>query len=162
MEEKNMNIRKLLFCILIPAISSFWMGAWFTLHGVSNIGILALIAIISFCAWWGYYARGGELAWSIAEWSLELFTGFLYIKILAGILGEFGALVFILVLALFVIMVIFTIKHGKNVAKLAGIRKRAKTSKDNGENLEQPVERVEAEEVQQTSGNEPWKKDQSN
>lgn len=145
-----MKIRKMLFCIVIPAAASFLAGAWFTLHGVTNLGITVLLAIVALCAGWGYYMKGSSMVYSILEWLLELFTGFLYIKVLAGLLGEFGALMYVFVLGLFVLMVIFTIKHAKTVIRIAGIRKRARRSENSDDAEGQQVEQVEAEEVQQT------------
>lgn len=121
-----MNIRKLLFCMVIPGASSFLAGSWFTLHGVTNLGITVLLAIVALCAAWGYYVKGPKLAFSTFEWLLETITGFLYIKLLAGLLGEFGVLIYVLVLALFTLMVIFTINHVKHVVEVAGMRKTAR------------------------------------
>ena len=74
----------------------------------------------------------------------------MYIKVLAGLLGEFGALMYIFVLALFVIMVVLSIRYGAIVKQVAGIRKRIRRSDDTPN---QPVEHVEAEEIQQTDKN---------
>ena len=132
-----MYIRKMLFCIVMPACSSFLAGAWFTLNGVTNRGITILLAIIAGCAGWGYYLAGSILAYNIAGWLLELFSGFLYIKILAGLLGEFGVLQYLFTLALFVIMVIYTIKHYKTIKILAKIRKRVKRNEDSDDTPEE-------------------------
>ena len=145
-----MKIRKMLFCIVIPAAASFLAGAWFTLHGVSNVGITILLAIVAICTGWAYYVKGPRLAYYVVGWLAEIFTGFLYIKVLAGLLGEFGALMYIFVLDLFVIMVVLSIRYGAIVKQVAGIRKRIRRSDDTPN---QPVEHVEAEEIQQTDKN---------
>lgn len=149
-----MKIRKMLFCIVIPALASFLAGAWFTLHGVSNVGITVLLAIVALCAGWSYYMKGPGLAYYVVGWLAEIFTGFLYIKVLAGLLGEFGALMYIFVLALFVIMVVLSIRYGTIVKRVARIRKRVIKNEDSN-NTPEPVEHVEAEEVQQESQQEP-------
>ena len=149
---KVMKIRKMLFCIVIPALASFLAGAWFTLHGVSNVGITVLLAIVALCVGWSYYVRGSSLAYYVVGWLAEIFTGFLYIKVLAGLLGEFGALMYILVLILFVTMVVLSIKYATIIKRVARIRKRVIKSEDSDDAPEnQPVEQVEAEEVQQES-----------
>ena len=144
-----MKIRKMLFCIVIPALASFLTGAWFTLHGVSNVGITILILIVALCAGWSYYVRGSSLAYYVVGWLAEIFTGFLYIKVLAGLLGEFGALMYIFVLILFVTMVLLSIKYGTIVKRVARIRKKERRSEASDDTTDQPVEQVEAEEVQQ-------------
>lgn len=144
-----MKIRKMLFCIVIPALASFLAGAWFTLHGVSNAGITVLLAIVALCAGWSYYVRGSSLAYYVVGWLAEIFTGFLYIKVLAGLLGEFGALMYIFVLILFVTMVLLSIKYGTIVKRVARIRKKERRSEASDDTTDQPVEQVEAEEVQQ-------------
>lgn len=146
---KVMKIRKMLFCIVIPALASFLAGAWFTLHGVSNAGITVLLAIVALCAGWSYYVRGSSLAYYVVGWLAEIFTGFLYIKVLAGLLGEFGALMYIFVLILFVTMVLLSIKYGTIVKRVARIRKKERRSEASDDTTDQPVEQVEAEEVQQ-------------
>ena len=132
-----MKIRKMLFCIVIPALASFLAGAWFTLHGVSNAGITVLLAIVALCAGWSYYIKGPGLACYVVGWLAETFTGFLYIKVLAGLLGEFGVLQYLFTLALFVIMVIYTIKHYKTIKILAKIRKRVKRNEDSDDTPEE-------------------------
>ena len=144
-----MKIRKMLFCIVIPALASFLTGAWFTLHGVSNVGITILLLIVALCAGWSYYVRGSSLAYYVVGWLAEIFTGFLYIKVLAGLLGEFGALMYIFVLILFVTMVLLSIKYGTIVKRVARIRKKERRSEASDDTTDQPVEQVEAEEVQQ-------------
>ena len=146
-----MKIRKMLFCIVIPALASFLAGAWFTLHGVSNVGITVLLAIVALCVGWSYYVRGSSLAYYVVGWLAEIFTGFLYIKVLAGLLGEFGALMYIFVLILFVTMVLLSIKYATIVKRVARIRKKVRRSEASDDTTDQPVEQVEAEEVQQES-----------
>ena len=148
---KVMKIRKMLFCIVIPALASFFAGAWFTLHGVSNVGITVLLLIVALCAGWSYYVRGSSLAYYVVGWLAEIFTGFLYIKVLAGLLGEFGALMYIFVLILFVTMVLLSIKYATIVKRVARIRKKVRRSEASDDTTDQPVEQVEAEEVQQES-----------
>lgn len=152
---KVMKIRKMLFCIVIPALASFLAGAWFTLHGVSNVGITVLLLIVALCAGWSYYVRGSSLAYYVVGWLAEIFTGFLYIKVLAGLLGEFGALMYIFVLILFVTMVLLSIKYATIVKRVARIRKKVRRSEASDDTTDQPVEQVEAEEVQQESQQEP-------
>lgn len=146
-----MKIRKMLFCIVIPALASFLAGAWFTLHGVSNVGITVLLLIVALCAGWSYYVRGSSLAYYVVGWLAEIFTGFLYIKVLAGLLSEFGALMYIFVLILFVTMVLLSIKYATIVKRVARIRKKVRRSEASDDTTDQPVEQVEAEEVQQES-----------
>ena len=134
-----MNIRKLLFCIVVPAATSFLAGAWFTLHGVTNWGITILLAVVALCAAWGNHVGGSKVSYEVVWWLLEVFTGFLYIKVLAGLLGEFGALMYVLVLVLFVLMVIFTVKHAKKVENVAEIKRaRRKESKEQGTTQQVP------------------------
>ena len=147
-----MKIRKMLFCIVIPALASFLAGAWFTLHGVSNAGITVLLAIVALCAGWSYYIKGPGLACYVVGWLPEIFTGYLYIKVLAGLINnEFGPMIFVLVVLLLAIMVVSTIRYGETVTKVAGIRKGIRRSEASDDTTDQPVEQVEAEEVQQES-----------
>lgn len=136
-----MKTRRLIFCVIIPAVSSFLAGAFFTLHGVSNVGIVILLAIIALCAGWAYYVKGSGLAYNVVGWLPEVFTGYLYIKVLAGLINnEFGPMTFMFVLALFVIMVVFTIKYGNEIMKIAGIKRRRRKNvgaTDNSNNLSQ-------------------------
>lgn len=149
-----MNIRKLLFCIVIPAAASFLAGAWFTLHGVSNLGIAVLLLIVALCTGWAYYVKGSGLAYYIVGWLPEVFTGYLYIKVLAGLINnEFGPMIFVLVVLLLAIMVVSTIRYGETVKKVAGIRKGIRRSEVSDDTPNQPVEHVEAEEIQQTDKN---------
>lgn len=149
-----MNNRKMLFCIVIPAVSSFLTGAWFTLHGVSNAGITVLLAIVALCAGWSYYIKGPGLACYVVGWLPEIFTGYLYIKVLAGLINnEFGPMIFVLVVLLLAIMVVSTIRYGETVKKVAGIRKGIRRGEVSDDTPNQPVEHVEAEEIQQTDKN---------
>ena len=129
------NIRKLLLWIVIPAVTSFLAGVWFTLHGVNNIEATIWLAIILVCTIDAYVKRGIGIAISVVLWILEAFTGFLYIKVLAGFLGEFGIIMHLFVLLLFLIMVLLTINYGEIFMQTEGIKgkQEGKHSKENQE-----------------------------
>ena len=145
-----MDIRKLLFCIVIPAATSFLTGAWFTLHGVTNWGITILLVVVALCAAWGHHVGGSKVSYEVVWWLLEVFTGFLYIKVLAGLLGEFGALMYVLVLLLFVLMVIFTVKHVKKVESVAEIKRPRRKEPEEQETTQQTLQQVPQQTPQQT------------
>ena len=150
-----MNIRKLLFCIVLPAATSFLAGAWFTLNGVSNGSVAILLLIVALCTGWAYYVKGFGLAYYVVGWLPEVFTGYLYIKVLAGLINnEFGPMIFVLVVLLLAIMIVASIKYGGTIKKVAGIRKMIRQSEASDDTSEkQPVEHVEAEKIQQTDKN---------
>lgn len=119
---RRKNIQKLLLWIVIPASASFLAGVWFTLRGVTNLGITIIVAIIAVCTINAYLKKGIEIALSVVLWISEAFTGFLYIKALEGFLGEFGIMLHLFVLLLLLLMVLFTINHGEKIMQMEGIK----------------------------------------
>ena len=115
---KKNKLRKLLLWIIIPAVVSFFAGAWFTFHGVSNLGITILVAIVGTCATDAYFKKSAKIALLVANWSAEVVTGFLYIKVLAGFLGEFGLMMHLLIILLFLITLLLTINYGEYIMKV--------------------------------------------
>lgn len=109
------RIRNMFFWIVIPAATSFLAGVWFTLKGIGYVGIINWLTIILVCIVDAFLKRGLETALDVACWLLEAFTGFLYIKVLAGFLGEFNLMTHLIVIIFFLIMLLLTICHTENI-----------------------------------------------
>ncbi len=87
---KRKNVRNLLLWIVIPAVTSFLAGVWFTLHGFTSRVTIIWLVIMFICPIDACVRRDLGTGFLVMLWWLEPFTGFLYVKVLAGFLGEFG------------------------------------------------------------------------
>lgn len=62
---RRKNIQKLLLWIVIPASASFLAGVWFTLRGVTNLGITIIVAIIAVCTINAYLKKELKLLYQL-------------------------------------------------------------------------------------------------
>lgn len=132
---KRKNIRNLLLWIIIPATSSFLEGVWSTLHGSNNIVNTIWLAIMLICTLDASAKKNIETGLSVIFWGLETFTGFLYIKVLAGFLGEFEIMMHLFIILLFLIMVLLSINYGEYLmqTKCIEVKQEGKHNKEKQE-----------------------------
>ena len=129
------NIRKLLLWIVIPAVTSFLAGVWFTLHGFTSRVTIIWLVIMFICPIDACVRRDLGTGFLVMLWWLEPFTGFLYVKVLAGFLGEFGIKMHLFVILLFLIMVLLSIDYGEYLmqTECIEVKQEGKHSKEKQE-----------------------------
>lgn len=128
--------RRMIFWIVIPAASGIFAGFLLGTAGANN-WIIALYALtIILCIVETFVERTKEW-FSIVLWIPELLTGFLFGKVLVGLLVGMSTGWFTACVVGFGIMVVYTISYAREILK----------------NIDPEEEEVEEESVEEEDGN---------
>lgn len=111
-----MNIRtrrfiRTLVWIVIPAISSFFVGLWFASFGPANTKITIWVAILLICAGEAAIEQSISTAIRVAFWALEFTTGWLLGNIFRGMFVDIPILEYVVYILGLVVMILLTVGY---------------------------------------------------
>ena len=105
-------VKRVIFTIIIPMVVSLIAGFQLTYHGGSNIGLTIWFLIMGVCVVIANLEEGGN-GILVALWTADLITGFLYCKVLEGILSEMNSFLFAFYILLFAFAVYVNVEYFK-------------------------------------------------